>query len=377
MWEDHCILSVVNWHSLIGYLRFDLSASHALVDIVAFLPSDFGDFMGDQVFWVLNRIEKLRELPASCCMRDGRKWNKIPCVLLNEDRYVYAMDLLLGAGVPRVQYASHHNYFIFEMITLRELRRAVENYQKQVLASYHTVGILVDEERGRLRVKWALQKRDLWAENEYYYAQGDRRRLSDYVTVHRDVLGIAHDAQLFEELLNDPKTRERHLQRFFEQNPAFLMDAMRGVPISHRPRFVQPKDWTPDFVLPPTVATPDGDRLVHLTELKGVHVPLLSETLHRGFSHNVMSAINQVRDYDRILRERKPANLRPIIDTFGYEPEATRKAVVIGRTPQTRADQEVLTQRMAEQPDVRIVSYDEILQAQHSQIRRGPWMNYV
>jgi hypothetical protein len=239
------------------------------------------------------------------------------------------------------------------------------------------VGILVDYEHGRLRVKWALQKRDLSAENELYYAPGDRRKLSEYVTVHREVMGIAHDAELFEELINDPKTRERHLHRFLEQNPSFLMDAMQGIPISHRPRFVKPKGWTPDFVLPSVAATPDGDRTVRVTELKGVHAPVLSETLHRGFSHNVMSAINQVRDYDRILRECDAANRDRIVETFGYVPERVRKAVVIGREPRRAEDKEVFERRMAEQPDVRIVSYDEILQAQHRQIRRGPWGTYI
>ena len=165
-----------------------------------------------------------------------------------------------------------------------------------------------------------------------------------------------------------PGTRERDLQRFFEQHPAFLMDAMRGVPIAHKPRFANPKDWTPDFVLPSAAETPGGDRSVDLTELKGVHAPLLSGKLHRGFSHNVMNAINQVRDYDRVLRGRDPANLKRTLDTLGFIPEKVRKAVVIGRAPRTQGDREVLQRRMEEQPDVRVVPYDEILQTQRDQI---------
>ena len=363
IWTKHCIVSFTKPWYLSAYLLLDMSAKHALVDLIAFLPDIMGDSHPQRSRAV---IDDVRALPESCCMRDGRKWKRIPCVVLCESEYEAGAWCLREARIPTVQFSTVDNYWHFDR-TLKQLQNIVDKYQERVLEGYQQVGILVDYERGRYRVKWAYQQRDPDAENEYYYAPADRRKLKDYITVHRDVAGIAYEAKLFEELINAPETRERDLQRFLEQHPAFLMDAMQGIPISHRPRFARPKAWTPDFVVPP-VATLDGSRSVELTELKGVHAPLLTGKQHRAFSHNVMAAINQVRDYNRVLRERHPANVKTVLDTFGYMPEKVRMAVVIGRAPTTRADRETLERRMGEQPDVRIVPYDEILQVQQSQI---------
>ena len=97
-------------------------------------------------------------------------------------------------------------------------------------------------------------------------------------------------------------------------------------------------------------------------------MPLLSGRLHRGFSHQVMSAINQVRDYARILAEQDGPNRDRIIAAFGYLPKRIRKAVVIGRAPATSEEEIVIEGRSSEQPDVRIVNYDELLSTQYEQI---------
>ena len=217
-------------------------------------------------------------------MEDGRKWKRIPCVVLHEPGYLGSIGALLSnEGVPIVQYSqpSHTSSSAFGK-TLRRLQDIVDAYYGQVLSNYQKVGLLVDCDHGRCRVKWALQKKGN-GEDEYYYSSADRRRLSDFVTVHRDLVGIEYEAKLFEELINDPKTRERDIHPVLEQNPAFLMGAMGGVPISHKPRFAKPKDQTPDFVLPPSATLPGNDRVVELAELKGPHAPLLTGKLHRGF----------------------------------------------------------------------------------------------
>ncbi|MGB8522327.1 MAG: Shedu anti-phage system protein SduA domain-containing protein [Candidatus Acidiferrales bacterium] len=361
-WKSQCIVATTKVWSLTSYLLLDLAAKHAMVDVIVFLPDEI---MDDYAMQTLVVVEDVRKLPESCCMRDGRKWKKIPCVALSESRFMPYWHLLVEAGVSIVQYSTR---FSFDP-TAYQLQKVVDKYYEQVLADYRKVGILVDCEHGRCRVKWAYQKKDPFGEAEYYHSPADRRRLKDYVTVHRDKAGIAYEACLFEELINDPKTRERDLQRFFEQQPAFLKDAMQGVPISHSPRFVTPRDWTPDFVVPSVAATADSRRFVQLTELKGVHVPVLSGAMHRGLSHDVVRAIDQVRDYERVLRERHPANMKRVLDTFGYMPENFKMAVIIGRAPATTSEREILERRMAYVPDVRIVPYDEILQTQHNQMR--------
>ena len=259
--------------SLTSYLRFDLAAKHAMVDVIAFVPTEMTVDFALDAFMV---IEDVRKLPEETCMRDGRKWKRIPCVVLSENTYMPYHFVLREAGVPIVRDSIR---FTFDS-TVYQLQRVVDKYYETVLADYQKVGILVDFEHGRCRVKWAYRKKDHLAETEYYTHRQTVGKLTDYVTVHREEAGIAYEARLFEELINDPEARERDLQRFFEQHPAFLMDAMQGVPISHRPRFVEPKNWTPDFVVPSAAVTATTRRSVQLTELKGPHAPVLSGKMH-------------------------------------------------------------------------------------------------
>ena len=138
-----------------------------------------------------------------------------------------------------------------------------------------------------------------------------------------------------------------------------------GIPISHTPNFVNPKGYKPDFALSPILG-PQEDELIELLELKRFGEKTLTKGLHRGFSAKVHSAINQVRDYERYLRD--PANIQSILRAFGYIPEKSKLAVLIGRVPRNAADQEVFFQRQSE-IDVRIVTYDEILETQANQLR--------
>jgi hypothetical protein len=252
-------------------------------------------------------------------------------------------------------------------MTMDRLREIVDEYQKRVLAEFEKAGILVAYEHGRFRVRWALRKKDLYAESEYYHAGSDRRKLKNYITVHREPAGIAHDAEIFEQLINSPDTRERDLQKFFEENPAFLMDAMQGVPIAHKPRFASPAGQTPDFLIPP-VAALNEERPVKVVELKGVHEELLTGKLHRTFSYGVYRAIGQVRDYGRYLEQHALDNKGPILQALGYLPVKAKKAVVIGRSPTAESDKVLRNTRAVDELEVRIVTYDEILQSQQEQL---------
>ena len=65
----------------------------------------------------------------------------------------------------------------------------------------------------------------------------DRRSNRGWVTVKRDDQGLRHDVDIFQYLL-DTNAGETEMHRFFEQHPAFLMEALLGMPLSpHRPVF--------------------------------------------------------------------------------------------------------------------------------------------
>jgi hypothetical protein len=95
--------------------------------------------------------------------------------------------------------------------------------------------------------------------------------------------------------------------------------------------------------------------------------PLLNRRrLHRGLAGKVHQAIDQVRDYDRYVRDT--VNMDCVLKAFGYVPVNSKLAVLIGRKPDGMA-YEMLMQRLGE-IDVQVVTYDMILQTQASQISK-------
>jgi hypothetical protein len=76
---------------------------------------------------------------------------------------------------------------------------------------------------------------------------------------------------------------------------------------------------------------------------------------------------DQVRDYDLCLYDRN--NLRVVEEAFGCVPAESQLAVLIGRAPRTDRDKQIFDQRQTEL-NVKVITYDEILQTQVNQIRQ-------
>jgi hypothetical protein len=250
-------------------------------------------------------------------------------------------------------------------LTLRRIQTIVDQYQDRVLEDYRNVGIIIRFENGRAQIGPALRRKDPRIESEYYYAPADRRINTSWVTVKRDSEGLRHDVELFQHLINTG-ANETRMHQFFEEHPALLMEARMGIPISHRPNFAEPRNFKPDFAISPILG-PQSDKLIELMELKGPHESTLSREQHRGFSAKVHAAVDQVRDYDDYLRY--PENSQIVEEAFGYVPAKSKLAVLIGRTPTTDRDKEIFARRQA-QLNVKVITYDEILQTQANQIKR-------
>jgi hypothetical protein len=171
--------------------------------------------------------------------------------------------------------------------------------------------------------------------------------------------------EIFQHLI-DTGANETRMHQFFEEHPAFLMEARLGIPISHRPNFAYPKDNKLDFAFTPILG-PQIDRLIEIMELKGRAELNLARRHHRGFSAKVQAAVDQVKDYDDYVRH--PDNLRVVEEAFGYVPAKSKLAVLIGRTPTRDEDREIFERRQS-QLNVEVITYDEILQTQANQIRR-------
>jgi hypothetical protein len=351
-----------------NYVHFDPASTLALVDaIVLGADTNLVSFQ-DGEMWPLFPLatavavaEDVRSLPEQCAMRDGRKWKTIPVII-----FANAFDSLPPYyELPDDVYVLPPACSRHPSVSLMAIRQQVDEYYDRILRDYVSLGILVRFESGHVQVGPALKKKDPSVESAYYYAKADRRSNRGWVTVKRDREGLRHDLEIFHHLL-ETNASETAMHRFFEQHPAFLMEAFEGVPLSHRPVFASPEGFTPDYSLLPILG-PVHKSVVDLLELKGPGEATLAGRLHRGFASSVHRAVDQVRDYDRYLRD--PANAKAILASFGYLPDDSRLAVLIGRMPHGN-DYEVFSRRKGE-VTVNVVTYDEVLEIQAGQMR-GP-----
>ena len=81
---------------------------------------------------------------------------------------------------------------------------------------------------------------------------------------------------------------------------------------------------------------------------------------HVRLSHEVTQAIAQLRDYGDLFRN--PENTQRVFHALGHALRYPRLAVLIGRLRES--DVEELEKAQSREPNVRIVTYDEILQRQ-------------
>lgn len=386
LWNNFSIAEWMQGSELVPYLLFSPASEHASIDAIVFVepnssvgfaegpdgrPAPFPFVLPDVAHYKNAMIaDKIRNLPETCAMRDGRKWKRIPQIVLTKHgRRFEAYDGLdVGFVIDVTEMMLFSGYA--SPITWQKIEKIVNQYHQESAAEYERVGFLVTIDHGLYRVKRAYRKKNQH-ESEFYYGGKDKRRFHHFVTIGRDQEGVDYEGLLFEQLLNDPKTGERELHHFFEEHPDLLAEAMMGTPISHRPHFTT-NSQTPDFVIAPILPR-DFGQWVKLLELKGPDARVLDgrQRLHRALAPAVHHAIAQVRDYDESVRD--PLNLSAVEKALGFIPEFSERAVLIGRTP-AADDSELWDKRKAEQPAVRIITYDEVLQTQRERrAKRRPW----
>ncbi len=348
LWNNFCIADWMPGNEVVHYLLFSPSSEFASIDAIVFLEPRmegftrgpdgsliFPQMMPEEAHWHNAIIsEKIRDLPETCGMEayDG----------LDVEYVIDFTDRMLFQG-----FASP--------ITWNKIEQIVNQFHRRAMAEYERVGFLVTVHRGLYRVRRAFRKKNS-NESEFYFGGKDKRRFHGFVTIGREQEGADYEAWLFEQLLNDPRAGEREFHRFFEEHPDLLAEAMMGVPISHQPHFTRNKQ-TPDFSVSPVLPRDSGE-LVKLLELKGPEASVLASKrlLHRGLAPALTYALAQVSDYEESLRD--PLNLKAIEKALGYIPTLAQRAVLIGRSPPPE-DASLWEERKAEQPSVRIITYDD------------------
>ncbi len=295
-------------------------------------------------------------------MKDGRKWATIPVVLIVSSLFG---DDGIREPVDATVMALHSDYGQ----NLDEIREVVSQYRQRLLDELDNLGLMVTYQQGRYRVGPALTPHDRAVEGEFYYGSADTRDgvRGKYFTIDRDAFGIQYEIEKFEALINDQDVSELDLQRFFEENPHFLISTRLMQALPHVPLIdAHGKLLVPDFVIKPIVAV-QRDSNWEILDLKHPQANLLAgPSNHKRFSQDVMKAINQVKDYRDHFEN--PAHATAITDLLGHPLRHPRLGVLIGSMP---ADKEIepFENAQAREPGVRIVTYDEILETQKQLIK--------
>lgn len=364
-----CSVDVIPIEQLLERLKLELDFTIADA-VVSFV--DAGATAFERLRTHTDRIEtaqklalEIRSLPDSCAMRDGRKWKTIPIIIA-----LSGSEAMLAAEELHFLVSSEAVVFVealqdFEP-TYRTVDEAVREYRQKILNEFSNLGFLVSYENGRYRVGPALRPTgDL--EGTFYFGPGDQRKAGrQYYTVDRDLYGIQYEVELFEALINKDGTTEAELQRFFEENPHFLSDVRLSVALPHVRLEDESGDLLiPDFILKPIVAV-RRDSNWQVLDLKKASAKLLAgPARHIRLSQEVTQAIAQLRNYGDYFKNSE--NAERVDQVLGHRLKYPRLAVLIGRLE--GCDVEALEKAQSREPDVRIVTYDDILERQRKLLR--------
>jgi Domain of unknown function (DUF4263) len=368
--KRHCAVDILPNERLLDILKQELAPLLMADAIVCFIDIDESEMGSPPTQGVESAagqrfVREMRRLPDSSAMPDGRKWKAIPIVVVLSGAETYLSREIFGAlaaseAVEFVEAAQDFDP------TFRAIDGAVRNYRQRVLAMFSDLGFLVSYQDGRYRVGPAMNPSGS-LEGFFYDARLDKRDLQGrFFTVDRDPSGIQYEADLFEALVNGPGTDEYQLQKFFVENPHFLADARLSQPLAHVRLEGQAGDLLiPDFVIKPIVAY-QRDSNWEVLDLKKPSVRLLAgNSRHVRLSHEVTQAITQLRDYGDYFRN--PENTQRVSHALGHPLRYPRLAVLIGRLRESNVEE--LEKAQSREPDVRIVTYDEILERQQQMAR--------
>jgi hypothetical protein len=363
--KRNCAVDVLPNERLLDILKQDLAPLLLADAIVCFVDIDDSEIGSPPTVGVQSAagqrfVREMRRLSDSCAMPDGRKWKAIPIivVLSGEDTYLSREIFGALAASEAVEFVEAAQDFD---PTFRTIDKAVRNYRQRVLAMFSDLGFLVTYADGRYRVGPAMNPTES-LEGFFYDARLDKRDLQRrFFTVDRDPRGIQYESDLFEALINGTETDEHQLQKFFVENPHFLADARISQPLAHVRLEGQAGGLLiPDFVIKPIVAY-QRDSNWEVLDLKKPSVRLLAgNSRHVRLSHEVTQAIAQLRDYGDYFRN--PENTQRVFHALGHSLRYPRLAVLIGRLRESNIEE--LEKAQSRESDVRIVTYDEILQRQ-------------
>ena len=166
---------------------------------------------------------------------------------------------------------------------------------------------------------------------------------------------FSHEISEFDRLINDPDTRERHLQTFLEEHPNFL----RGLNYQDiYPQIVLERDddgpLMPDFILEPF-----DDSFCDILDLK---LPSQNLFVGRKDRATLAAAIHEVaaqlREYAAYFEQDRHRKF--VRDKYGLRVYRPRLIAVVGRDMKQMQDEQ-FRRAITQYVDLQVMTFDELL----------------
>jgi hypothetical protein len=166
-----------------------------------------------------------------------------------------------------------------------------------------------------------------------------------------------YEIEQFEWILNQAKTTERDLQRFFEANPKFLLDyEYRHL---HPQVILAPESSDSRIQIPDFFLERNGTGFVDIFELKHPWARVLVGPKGRArFSAAIHAALGQLREYEEFSRSAEVR--RPFQARYGFEGYEPKICVIVGRSERFYTELEK-DEVQEEYTRLKVLTYDDIL----------------
>lgn len=343
------------------------------VDAIYLQDDGFFDPDGKTVAAIL----RLRKLPDDLTFASGLKVRTLPIILsvhMIQDRVravldgvgvlilepQYSVKIVGSADEELIELSSDATSPLsFPATAADSVLLAIRSFKRSLVDEFDNAGLAAVIEGESLRIKIALTTKGVIDTEHFYWP---KKLKPQVLFLGPDVGKLSRALAQYEKLINKKDVSEREMQNFFEKNPEFVLGSKFQKLWS---QFVFPDDLEhehrTDFLLQPQVY-PQISANWEILEIKKPSDRLVTRSgLHPGFSAKVHAGIRQLHDYSERFRK----NPEFLMKKLGHRVTHPRLALLIGK--KMEVDPVVLAREEKENPDVRLISYDEI---QEEQMRR-------
>lgn len=178
-----------------------------------------------------------------------------------------------------------------------------------------------------------------------------------YINIPRLTSFWRQQLETFEYLLNNPSTKERDYQEFFEKNPHFLKGLQYNRVVAQPMLEGEPEEagnLIPDFFLQPL-----DSQYADILDLKLPTEKLIVGSKNRlHFSAAVHNAIAQVREYRDYFED--PLNRKKVFEKYGLTSYRPSVAIIIGRTPEDITYEKIKQIAESNPSYLKIITYDQL-----------------